>query len=644
MIPEQTLQRILYSTSLIGVVGEFVKLKRSGTEYLGLCPFHNEKTPSFGVAETKGLFLCRGCGKGGNAFQFLMQIKGIPFRDAVAELAGKLNIEIEDDATKARENHEAEQVLYRRNDELLKCFVGFRDQALESGRLADLVDRLAPMGDPVAIMEQWKIGWCPEDLAGVPGPLRREARRFAGRIIFPIFEPYRGDIAGFAGRQTSWTPRPPHFTPEDKIAKYVNSPDSRVFKKSSLLYRMPPLKRYQSRPQTDRAIVVEGYTDTIALETIGIQACAVMSKSLSSVHARMIVSRIAPGGQIVLMLDGDEAGAKGMEAALPVLLPAAAGRRVRLCQLPLGEDPDSLVRVQAGDVIRRTLDQDLVAPDQFLCSRMLAIASPATDAALDLTDVETLTARLDRAVNYIVSTLDKIEPALPLYAAVLKTRMVTALANIYPIDVESLVAAINRLRRPAPLGPASAVTVQATEAMHPAPVASPALANSTPQSFAVSAAMPKGYDLPPSRRLAVDGPEAVILGALLNRQPSRARATAVQLRRLWELLDEFPSEEHAVATATAVAMSLCSSVAVAIEEEDVDLDDPRAMSLLLLTLAERHSAWLKVWSIAVAMSHDLAQHTMPVIEQAMTQIVKIRRSELAASQLRVLALGTGRAA
>ena len=349
MIDQATIDRILDATQIVDVVSEFVTLRKRGVNYVGLCPFHNEKTPSFSVSPTKGLCKCFSCGKGGNAVHFIMEHEQLSYYEALKFLAKKYNIEIKErelsnEEKQAQNNRESmfivnsfardyfQDILINHIDGKsigLAYFRqrGFRDDIIKKFQLGfstDARDALAQEGQKKGYRKDFllKTGLCYE----------RDDHslndRFRGRVIFPVHT-LSGKVIAFGGRI---------LNADKKIAKYVNSPESEIYHKSNELYGIYFAK--QSIVKQDRCFLVEGYTDVISMHQSGIENVVASSgTSLTSGQIRLI-HRFT--NNITVLYDGDMAGIKASIRGIDMLL--EEGMSIKVVLLPDGEDPDSFAR------------------------------------------------------------------------------------------------------------------------------------------------------------------------------------------------------------------------------------------------------------------------------------------------------------
>jgi DNA primase len=377
-IPDEILQQVRDRVDLVELVGRTVSLKRSGRSYKGLCPFHGEKTPSFHVNPDRGSYYCFGCQEHGDAFAFLMKVENLTFVEAVRSLARDCGIEIPETGGAERGSSEAAFAA----NEIAQA--AYRGAFAEPGNPA--AEYLARRGLRPEDAERFEIGFAPDRwdtvaralaARGVPASVGETAGllaarergpghydRLRGRLTFAIRDA-RGRIIGFGGRALS----------EGQEPKYLNTPESPIFHKREAFYGLSAALVAIRR--ADRAVLVEGYFDRIALARAGLdEALATCGTALSEGHARNLRRRTR---NVVLLFDGDEAGQRAMERSLAELLPA--GLRVRAALLPPGTDPDELLEREGADALRAVVDR---APDalDFAIDRAIArgCTSPAEKA------------------------------------------------------------------------------------------------------------------------------------------------------------------------------------------------------------------------------------------------------------------------
>jgi len=362
-IPDDIIGIVRDRVDIVALVGRFVSLKPSGRNHKGLCPFHSEKTPSFTVNAERQSFKCFGCDAGGTAITFLMKMENLSFPEAVRQLAGEVGVEIPEE-TRGGERGVSERI-YEANA-LAQAL--YREALRAPGNPGAAY--LARRGLDAAAIERFGIGFAPDmwehlgralrergisNEAALEAGLVAERRsggcydRLRGRVTFPIRD-VRGRIQGFGGRALA----------ADQEPKYLNTPESPVFRKREAFFGMPdalePIRR------SERAVVVEGYFDLIALVRAGVEgAVATCGTALTAEHARQLRRRTK---RVVLLFDGDEAGQRAMERALEVLLPEDL--RVHAAVLPAGMDPDDLLAREGGDALRALVDGASAALDAVI--------------------------------------------------------------------------------------------------------------------------------------------------------------------------------------------------------------------------------------------------------------------------------------
>jgi len=351
-IAEEIIQEVRDRVDIVDLIGRHLSLKKSGRSYVGLCPFHSEKTPSFNVNPDRQSYYCFGCQKGGNVFTFLTAVENLTFPEAVRTLARECGIEIPESSEGTRSQTEA---IYRANEIAQACY---REALKTPGNPA--LTYLQARGLDASAIERFRLGYAPDSWDAVADALRRHgisqevgaqagllAERSAGgyydrlrdRVTFPICD-VRGRLIGFGGRAISPQQQP----------KYLNTPESPVFRKRAAFYGYPDaLAAIRSDA---RAVVVEGYFDRIALDLAGVgSAVATCGTALTPDHVRDLRRRTA---EIVLLFDGDEAGQRALEKALRLLLPE--GLRVRGAALPAGDDPDSFSAREGRSALKALVD------------------------------------------------------------------------------------------------------------------------------------------------------------------------------------------------------------------------------------------------------------------------------------------------
>ena len=346
MINKETIQRIMDATHIEEVIGEFVTLKKRGANHIGCCPFHNEKTPSFYVSPSKGIFKCFGCGKSGNAVGFLMEHEHYTYPEALRYLAQKYNITVEEErmTDEQLERQSERDGLFHVSEFAQKYFADllYND---EMGRAIGL-SYFHKRGMSDEIIKTFGLGYCLDEWRNFTDHARHNGYsdevlektgltifkedgkcydRFRGRVMFPIYS-ISGRVLGFSGRVLS---------SEKQAAKYVNSPDSDIYDKSHTLYGL-----YQARnaiSKEDKCYLVEGNVDVVSMHQSGVcNTVASCGTSLTVEQIRLIKRYTL---NVTVLYDGDNAGIKAALRAVNLLF--EEGMRVRVVLFPDGEDPDS---------------------------------------------------------------------------------------------------------------------------------------------------------------------------------------------------------------------------------------------------------------------------------------------------------------
>ncbi|MBT6197386.1 MAG: DNA primase, partial [Pelagibacteraceae bacterium] len=345
MIPKETIDLIFESCVIEEVVGSYLPdLKKKGTNYWACCPFHNEKTPSFSVSPTKGIYKCFGCGKGGNSVNFVMELGGFTYPEALRELAKKYNIKIKE---KELTPDQIDRANKRDGIYLISSYANkfFQKELLDSeeGKLVGL-SYFNQRGFSKEIIKKFQLGYSPKQKdaltkQAIKDSYQKEfleesglsffnekgsADRFRERVIFPIHN-YSGKVLGFGGRA---------LNPKNK-AKYLNSPENLIYHKSKVLYGL-----YFSKSEIakqNNCYIVEGYTDVVSMHQSGIENVVSASGTALSSEQVNLIGRLTKN--ITLLFDGDDAGLKASFKSIDLIL--KEGMNVKIVMFPKGEDPDS---------------------------------------------------------------------------------------------------------------------------------------------------------------------------------------------------------------------------------------------------------------------------------------------------------------
>lgn len=340
MIPEDVIEKIKYENDIVDVISEKVRLKKSGRNYTGLCPFHNEKSPSFSVSRDKQIYKCFGCGEAGNVITFVMKTRNLSFIDAVRILAERVHIDLDFLESGNNKKNNANEKLLKLNVDAARFFFS----NLKQNERAN--EYFLRRGITQNTIRKFGLGYAFDDWHGAMNYLLRKGYtekelltngliikndkgnrydRFRNRIMFPVFD-YRGKVIGFGGRVM-----------DDSKPKYLNSPETPLFKKGINLYGL----NFALKNQSSRTfIIVEGYMDCIALHQCGItNAVASLGTALTQSQAKLL-KRYADN--IIISYDADTAGQKATLRGLKIL--KDNGLEVKVLKVPRGKDPDEFVR------------------------------------------------------------------------------------------------------------------------------------------------------------------------------------------------------------------------------------------------------------------------------------------------------------
>ncbi len=390
-IPEHLVEEIRSRSDIVEVIGEHVQLQKRGKNFLGLCPFHSEKTPSFNVNPELGIYKCFGCGKSGNVYKFLMEHNGLTFPDSVKLLAQRVGIVIQEDEKSSEQLEEqtrhdsAHRALAAAADFFQRCLFsprgavamkyihqrGFDEPMIKSFHLGYALDEWQALTNELV-----RLGFSEQCLEDAGLVIRRDDGsihdRFRGRVIFPIHDSM-GRTVGFGARSLS----------SDKAqAKYINSPQSIVYDKSRVLYGLFQAK--QSIRQQNSALLTEGYADTISLHQFGFSNTIASSGTALTPEQLTLLSRYTKN--LIIVYDGDEAGIKA--ATRGVELALQAGFEVTIVVLPNGEDPDTFIREHGSSAFDSYIRDartfiDFLA-DRFKAQGMFNSAKGQADAVREL--------------------------------------------------------------------------------------------------------------------------------------------------------------------------------------------------------------------------------------------------------------------
>lgn len=433
MIPKETVDKILETARIEEVVGDFVHLKKRGASLIGLCPFHNESTPSFHVSVTKGIFKCFGCGKGGDSARFIMDHEKYTYPEALKYIANKYHIEVEEEV-QSPERQETElrrEALYVVTTRAARFFQesmwsseegktiglgyykerGFRDEVLKKFELG-----YSPDSWDAFIMKAIEEGFNEKILEDAGLAIRNDKGklydRFRGRVLFPIHS-FTGRIIGFGGRT---------LKTDKKVPKYVNSPESEIYHKSDVLYGLFFAKK--AIRDLDNCYLVEGYADVLSVHQAGIENVVASSgTSLTTAQIRLI-GRFTKN--ITILYDGDPAGIKASLRGLDMIL--EEGLNVRVVLFPDGHDPDSYVRKLGSSEFKNYIEKN--QKDFILYKTSILLKDAGTDPI-----------KKAGVIREVVESIAKIPDSIK--ASV----FVRECSTLMQIDERALITELNKLRQ-----------------------------------------------------------------------------------------------------------------------------------------------------------------------------------------------------
>lgn len=434
MISKATIQKIQDEARVEDVVGEFVTLKKRGANLLGLCPFHNEKTPSFNVNPARNIYKCFGCGKAGGTTQFLMDYQQMSYPDALRYLAKKYNIEIEESAqTDEDKKQELEKHNLAESIHIVNSFAQkfFTDHMLhgdgniglayfkERGFLTHTIEKFqlgyAPDAPDALTKAALKAGYQLDIMkkAGLTSPKENSTYDFfRNRVMFPIHN-MTGKVVGFGGRI---------MVKDEKAPKYVNTPESEVYQKSKILYGAYFAKN--TIRKKDECLMVEGYTDVISLHQAGIDNAVASSGTALTPDQIRLIKRITPN--ITMLYDGDAAGIKAALRGTDLIL--EEGMNVRVVILPNPEDPDSYVRKVGEEAFNKYIKDN--RKDLILFKTSLLAEEVKNDPA-----------RKSELIRDIINSIAKIPDAIQ------RMVYIKECSQLFEMNEQILITEVNKLKR-----------------------------------------------------------------------------------------------------------------------------------------------------------------------------------------------------
>ncbi|MCE9653961.1 DNA primase [Clostridium celatum] len=353
-ISEEILEKIKSQNDIVDVISERVRLKKAGRNFTGLCPFHNEKTPSFSVSQEKQIYKCFGCGEAGNAISFVMKDKNLPFIEAVKYLAGRANIPLEFGKNEKNPVSRKKELLYKVNVEAAKFFFS----NLMNNK--DAKEYFLNRGIKEETIKRFGLGFANDSWNNLMYYLRRKGindnileeaglisvnkekgtkyDRFRNRVMFPVFD-YQGRVIGFGGRVL-----------DDSKPKYLNSPETLVFQKGTNLYGLNFALKHNMKERY--FIIVEGYMDLISLHQYGITNVVASLGTALTINQARLLKRYAD--KVVISYDADMAGQMATMRGLEIL--RTAGFDVRVLSIPQGKDPDEFVRSNGKEAFLKLIN------------------------------------------------------------------------------------------------------------------------------------------------------------------------------------------------------------------------------------------------------------------------------------------------
>ena len=396
-ISEEILEKIKSQNDIVDVISERVRLRKSGRNFTGLCPFHNEKTPSFSVSQEKQIYKCFGCGEAGNVISFVMKEKNLPFIEAVKYLANRANIPLEMNNGEKSQSSKKKDLLYRINVEAAKFFFsnlmnnqnakeyflnrGIKEETIKKFGLGfandswnSLMFYLRKKGINDTLLEE-------AGLISVNKEKGRKYDRFRNRVMFPVFD-YQGKVIGFGGRVL-----------DDSKPKYLNSPETLVFQKGTNLYGLNfALKHNMSERYF---VIVEGYMDLISLHQYGITNVVASLGTALTINQARLLKRYAD--KVIISYDADMAGQMATLRGLEIL--RTAGFDVRVLNIPQGKDPDEYVRSNGKEAFLKLIN----SAEPLIDYRM-----KKAEEGIDFKNSQSLILYAKRIME-IISDLDPVE-------------------------------------------------------------------------------------------------------------------------------------------------------------------------------------------------------------------------------------------
>ncbi|MBO5018256.1 MAG: DNA primase [Alistipes sp.] len=432
MIDRETIDRIYAAANIVDIVGDYVTLKRKGVNYEACCPFHQEKTPSFKVSPARGIYKCFGCGKSGNAINFVMESESATYPEALRIIAKRYGIEVKEEAMtdEAIERNNNRESMFALNQWAADYFQRYMFNE-DEGRSVGLSYFTSARGFSDATIHRFGLGFCPstnnrftadaraagykdEFLLSTGLAIARETDgklrdRFYDRVMFPIHN-ISGRVVGFGGRT---------LRTDKKVAKYQNSPESEIYNKRREVYGLYFAKK--AIQQEDYAILVEGYADVISMHQAGIENVVASSGTSLTEEQIRLISRFTTN--ITLMFDGDAAGVKAAIRGVDLVI--KEGMNVRIVLLPEEHDPDTFARAHTSEELRAYIAEHA---EDFLAFKARLLLGEATNDPLKRSD----------AINDMVHSISLIPDQIK------RSEYVRYCAEIMNADQQTLAVAVAR--------------------------------------------------------------------------------------------------------------------------------------------------------------------------------------------------------
>ena len=435
MIERDTIDRILSAANIVEVIGDYVTLKRKGANFQACCPFHSEKTPSFVVSPSKGLFKCFGCGKAGNVVNFLMEHEALSYPEALKALAKRYGIEIAERQMTEQDiiRNDNRESMFALNSWVSQYFIDYMNNDQTEGLPVGMSYFRQARGFSPATIAKFGLGMCPskgdkmttdalkagykqEFLVATGLTIEREGDgrcydRFRERVMFPIHN-ISGRIVGFGGRT---------MRTDKSVAKYQNSPESIIYNKSRELYGLFFAKR--AIGQHDMAIMVEGYTDVISMHQAGVENVVASSGTSLTIEQIRLIRRFT--NNLTIIYDSDPAGIKASLRGIDLVL--AEGMNVRVVLLPDGDDPDSFARTHSAQQVESYIAEH---SENFITFKTRLLLAEAKDDPIKRSEV----------TRSVIRSISQISDAIQ------RSMFIKECARIMDVDNNMLISEVARQR------------------------------------------------------------------------------------------------------------------------------------------------------------------------------------------------------